>query len=163
MTCCSRIFAVAGILVLAACDQGPAPGDGIANVDVLPATETSQDFGDYVVHFNAMPTDELTAPIASQYGIVRSASQALLTVSIRAKQTNQTDVSAHGVVRVSATNLTGQLKNITMREIDDNEAVYYIGVFPITNAENLIFTIEVTPEGTGETRTIRYMKPFFVD
>lgn len=159
----SRIVAAAGIFVIAACGQPAAPGTGMSNVDVLSATETSQDLGDFVVHFNAMPTDQLTAPIASQYGIVRSASQALLTVSIRAKRANQTDVSARGAVAVSATNLTGQLKNITMREIDESDATYYVGVFPITNAETLIFTIEVMPEGAGEMRTIRYMKQFFVD
>ena len=52
---------------------------------VLPATEGSKDFGDYVVYFNAMNTDQLTPEIAREYEIVRSKSRAMLNVSIHRK------------------------------------------------------------------------------
>ncbi len=163
MTLISRTGAWAGIFLIAACGQSAPPNVVGDTTEVLSATETSQDLGDYVVHFNALPTDQLSAPIASQYGIVRSANQALLTVSLRKKQADQTDISARGAIDVSATNLTGQLKNMTLREIVEGDAVYYVGVVSITNAETLIFSIQITPEGEPDTHSIRYMKQFYID
>src|SRR5690606_2094532 len=47
---------------------------------VLPGTENMKDFGDYVLHFNAIGTDQLTDRVAAQYGIVRSRNRAMLSV-----------------------------------------------------------------------------------
>jgi hypothetical protein len=157
-----RILAIAALVPVAACEQSPSTGSGFDNVPVLSATETSQDVGDFVIHFNALPTVDLSADVASQYGIVRSENQALLTVSIRRKLANQTDIGARADVTARATNLTGQLKEMTMREIAEENSVYYIGQVSITNAETLIFAIEVLPEGTTDSHSIRYMKQFFV-
>lgn len=158
-----RILAIASLITVGACEQSASPGSRLQDVPVLSATETSQEFGDFVIHFNALPTTDLSADIASQYGIVRSENQALLTVSIRRKLTGQTDTGVRGDISVSATNLTGQLKKMTMREIAEEDSVYYIGQVAITNAETLIFAIEVLPEGTSDVRQIRYMKQFFVN
>ncbi len=70
---------------LAACD--PATNVDVTNTQegVLPATESSKDFGDYVLYFNALNTDQLTPDIAREYGIVRSKSRAMLNVSIHRK------------------------------------------------------------------------------
>ena len=62
---------------------------------VLPATESSRDFGDYVVYFNALNTEQLTPEIARQYEIVRSKSRALLNVSIHRKQENGAELRGH--------------------------------------------------------------------
>ena len=70
---------------------------------VLPATEGSRDFGDYVVYFNAMNTDSLTPDVAREYGIVRSKSRAMLNVSIHKKQENgQTVAVTHGLYQLRA-------------------------------------------------------------
>ena len=49
----------------------------------LPAAAGSIRVGELRVHFNALPSTELTAEIARQYGITRSANRALLNVSVR--------------------------------------------------------------------------------
>ncbi len=156
-----RIVPLMAILLCAGCGQTTPAGSSTPGV--LSATETSQDLGSHVVYFNALPTVDLAAEIARDYGIVRSETRALLTVSLREKQPGGGDTSAHGRIRVSATNLTGQLKSMTMTEIDEGDAVYYIGEVSITNGETLIFEIQVMPEGVDETYTIRYMRQFFVD
>ena len=51
---------------------------------------------------------------------------------------------------VNTVNLTGQLKNVTMRKIEepgDVVAIYYIGDTTVANREVLVFDISVTPEG----------------
>jgi hypothetical protein len=66
-------------------------------------------------------------------------------------------------VTVKAVNLTGQLKNITMRQIDEQNAIYYIGEVAVANRETLIFDISVTPEGADSPSDVRFKRQFFTD
>jgi Domain of unknown function (DUF4426) len=160
---------VAMLAALAAlCGCEPAANVDATNIveGVLPATETSRDFGDYVVYFNALPTDQLTPEIAREYGIVRSKSRALLNVSIHRKVESAPSVAVTGAVSASAINLNGQLKPMTLREIregGESEAIYYIGELAITDAEILVYTIDVTPSNEPSRFTVRFKKQFFVD
>jgi hypothetical protein len=160
-----RLLPVFGaLLLLSACDQ---PGKPVAaeenEVAVMPGTESAKDFGDYVVHFNALKTDQLTPEIAHQYGIVRSKNRAMLNVSIIKKAEGTLGPGVTGSVSASAINLTGQLKVMSMREIKEGTAVYYIGETPITDGETLIFTVDVTPINEASRFTLRFKKQFFED
>ena len=130
---------------------------------VLPATESSKDFGDYVLYFNALNTDQLSPDIAREYGIVRSKSRALLNVSIHRKQAGGPTEAVTGAVSASAINLTGQLKTMTLREIREEAAIYYIGEIGITDGEVLIYTIDATPSNEPSRFTVRFKKQFFVE
>lgn len=136
-----------------------------AQVAVLPGTESSRDFGDYVVHFNALTTDQLTPNVAQQYGIVRSQNRAMLNVSILRKEDQGMGTPVSGSVSASAINLTGQLKSIPLREIreGDGAAIYFIGEIGIANGETLIFTVDVTPINEASRFTVRFQKQFFVN
>lgn len=149
---------------LAACEPtATAPASAAAQDDVLPATEGSKDFGDYVVYFNALNTDQLTPAVANQYGIVRSKSRALLNVSIHRKLEGGQTEAVTGAVSASAINLNGQLKTLTLREIREEKAIYYIGELAITNSEVLIYTIDATPGNEPSRFTVRFKKQFFVE
>ena len=69
-------------------------------------------------------TDQLSPDVARNYNIVRSKNRAMLNVSVL-RESDQVAVTAN--VTVKTVNLTGQLKNITMRRINEQEAIYYIG------------------------------------
>lgn len=158
------LLSLGSLAVLLACEQQPQdPAAATDEIAVLPGTESSKDFGDYVVHFNALVTDQLTPEIARQYGIVRSESRIMLNVSILRKAAGGIGTAVPGGVSASAINLTGQLSNIAMREIPEGEAIYYIGELPVTNGETLIFTIDVTPLNEPSRFTVRFKKQFFVD
>ena len=47
--------------------------------------QQSQDFGDYVVHYNALNTNLIPPQVAQGYGIKRSSSRALLNVTVLKK------------------------------------------------------------------------------
>jgi hypothetical protein len=155
------VIVVAG---LAACD--PSAGVDITNTQegVLPATESSKDFGEYVLYFNALNTDQLSREIATEYGIVRAKNRALLNVSIHRKQDGGPTQAVTGAVSASAINLNGQLKTMTLREIREDTAIYYIGELAISDGEVLIYTIDATPT-IDPTRgfTVRFKKQFFVE
>lgn len=150
--------------VLAGCgDNSEMAADQSEELAVLGATESSRDFGDYVVHFNALTTDQLTPEIAGEYDIVRSKNRALLNVSILRKNDAGGTTAVPGAVAASAVNLTGQLKDLLIREIREGEAIYYIAETPVTNGESLIFTVDVTPQNEASRFTVRFQKQFFVD
>jgi hypothetical protein len=160
----ARVLALVGTaILLSACDSGTKVEATSTKDEPLPATESQKDFGDYVVYFNAINTDQLTPEIAKQYGIVRSKSQAMLNVSIHRKVAGAPTEAVTGAVTASAVNLNGQLKTMTLREIREDQAIYYIGELPITNGEVLIYTIDVTPGNDPSRYTVRFKKQFFVE
>jgi uncharacterized protein DUF4426 len=150
-------------LWLLGCEQSGGVDVSNTQEGVLPATESSKDFGDYVVYFNAMNTDQLTPEIAREYNIVRSKSRAMLNVSIHRKQPGGTTTAVEGAVAASAINLTGQLKDMTLRKIPEGDAIYYIGELAVSDGEVLIYTIDVTPNNESSRFTLRFKKQFFVD
>ena len=150
------LLAAACLSVAAGCQQ--APEETAAAV-----TETMHDFGDYVLYFNALTTDQLTTEIAQRHGIVRSSNRAMLNVSIVKKQQGAVGTPVRGAVEVSAANLTGQLKPVALREITEAEAIYYIGESSVADGETLVYSIDATPFGDDTPMSVRYMKQFFAD
>jgi len=148
---------------LAACDPTTNVDATNTQADVLPATEGNKDFGEYVLYFNALNTDQLSPDIAREYGIVRSKERAMLNVSIHHKLPNGTTEAVTGAVSASAVNLNGQLKTMTLREVPEENAIYYIGELGITDGEVLIYTIDATPINEASRFTVRFKKQFFVD
>lgn len=125
-----------------------------------PAGESMKDIGDHVVHFSAQSTDELSPEVARAYNIVRSKNRAMLTISV-VREADQASVPA--TVTVKTVNLTGQLKNVAMRPIEEQDAVYYVGETPVANRETLIFDITVTPEGAAGSSEVRFKREFYTD
>ena len=159
-----RALGVFAALALAACDQ---PGTVVtlteADDEVLPATESAKVFGDYVVYFNAVPTDVLDAEIAEEYDIIRSKNRVLLNIVMEHRPAIGLPTVVAGTVKASATNLNGQLRNLLTREISEGEAIYYIAETQVVNGENMIFMIEATPESTTTPLAVRFQKQFFVE
>lgn len=155
----SRITLIALLSFLFAAGCG-GPGENADIPEAAPAGETMRDIGDHVVHFSAQSTDQLPPEIARAYNIVRSKNRAMLNVSVIREADN---VAVPAVVTVKTVNLTGQLKNVTMRRIDEQEAIYYIGETPVANRETLIFDITVQPEGVESASDLRFKREFYTD
>ena len=160
MALARQLISISLAALLAACG---GPGDSARVPTAQPAEATSSDIGDYVVHFSAQTTDQLEPEVARAYDIVRSKSRAMLNVSVVRKSDSQ---SVPATVTVKTTNLTGQLKNITMRRIEepgDTVAVYYIGETSVANRETLMFDISVKPEGQSAVSEVRFKRQFYTD
>jgi hypothetical protein len=159
-----RCLSVCAALTLAACGQpGTVVTEPSSDDEVLPATESVKEFGDYVVYFNAVSTDVLDADIAGEYGIVRSKNRVLLNIVMEHRPAIGVPTVVPGTVKASATNLNGQLRNLSTREINEADAIYYIAETQVVNGENLIFIIEATPESTTTPLEVRFQKQFFVE
>ena len=125
--------------------------------------ENSQDFGDYVVHFNALNTTSLPPSATHEVGIKRSRNRGMINIAVLNKTLGTENKPAAATVEAVATNLTGQKRTITLREVREGTAIYYIGDFPITNEETLRFHVKVKPEGQGETYEVNFKQQFFTE
>lgn len=125
--------------------------------------ENSQDFGDYVVHFNALSTVYLPPSVTKQYNIKRSKNRGMINIAILRKMLGTPGKPVAAEITAAATNLTGQKRDIALREIREETAIYYIGEFPITHEETLRFRLYVKPEEGSEAHEVTFRQQFFTE
>lgn len=142
----SMHFLAAALLALAA--ALPASGAGFLRS------------GDLRVHFNALPSTELTPEVARQYGVTRSANRALVNISVRRGEPGA-DVAVPAQVTVAATNLAGQRQDVRMREVRDGDALYYLGEARVAGQDTLTFEIEVVVDGEPKPMGATFRQEFF--
>ena len=113
----------------------------------LALAENATRSGGYTIHHNALTTDSLPVQVATAYGIQRSKSRALLNVSVIRDVPGKMGTPVNAEIRVAAKTLFGQIRPIELREIVEDQAIYYIADFPVAHREVLLFEFEVLPEG----------------
>ena len=126
--------------------------------------QQAQEFGDYVVHYNALSSSLITPEVAKAYGIRRSDSRALINISVLKSAGEQVATAVKAAVTTSGRNLTGQTRNVEMREIDDGDgAIYYIGELSVRNMETFDFTVVVIPEGQSKPLNLKFRQQFYTE
>jgi len=125
--------------------------------------ENSQDFGDYVVHFNALNTTHLPPGATREYGIKRSKNRGMITIAVLNKVMGTAGKPVAASITAEASNLTGQKRTIALKEVREGNAIYYIGDFPITHEETLRFTVDVKPDGQKESHEVKFKQQFFTE
>ena len=125
--------------------------------------ENSTAVGGYVIHHNALTTDNLSPQVASAYGIQRSKERALLNVSVLRGEAGKAGQPVAAQVKATARNLIGQQRDIPLREIREGSAIYYIGDFQVANREKLDFFLEVTPTGEHTPLRAQLQQEFYTD
>ena len=122
--------------------------------------ERADSYGVYAIHYNALTTDLIEPSVARAYGIIRSKNRALVNVAVLKKVMGTAGQPVTANVKVTATNLNSQLRNIKMRELNESGAIYYIGEFPVNHEETLSFVLDVTPAGETASHTTTFEQQF---
>ena len=151
------------LLLLASLTACGGPGNSATVPEAQPAAASSADIGNHIVHFSAQSTDKIPPAIARQYNIVRSKNRAMLNVSVLRESDNMPVLAD---VTVKTVNLAGQLKNVTMRKIEepgDIVAIYYIGDTSVANRETLTFNISIKPDGEDTFSEVTFNRQFYSD
>jgi hypothetical protein len=126
------------------------------------ADQTMQ-FGDVVVRYSAITTDQLFADVAQRYGIERSPRVGLVNIAVERNSGAAEAVLISAAVKGSVASLTGHGKPIRFRETHDEGAVDYLGEFPLDESGTYVFTIEVTPPGRAQAYTVRFNRDYLLD
>ena len=127
------------------------------------SAENSTRTGGYTIHHNAITTDSLPVQVATAYGIQRSKSRALLNVSVIRDVPGKMGTPVNAEIRVAAKTLFGQIRPIELREIVEDQAIYYIADFPIAHREVLLFEFEVLPDGARYPLQATMRQEFWTD
>ena len=128
------------------------------------SAQQSQQFDDYVVHYNALNSSLISPDVAKTYAIRRSDSRALINISVLKNTGGQTPMAVKATVTVSGRNLTGQTREVKMREINEGEdAIYYIGELSVRNMETFDFTVLVTPEAKSKPFNVKFRQQFYTE
>lgn len=123
------------------------------------AAQQAQQFGKYEVHYSTLNTRMLQPEIATAYGIQRSGTQAILNITVLDSESGN---PVRASVEAEAANLTGQRRDIELREIRDQGAIYYIGQFRIHNEESLNFNVSIRPAGReGNPFSLNFRQKFY--
>ena len=165
MTCLPAIWPWTGLALAAALTSAPAsatPPPAAATKPSLTLSSglNSTQSGEFTVHYNAMPSTQLTPEIATRHGITRSSNRALLNVSVMKGPRAATAVAVPARVEATAINGLGQRQALRLREVRDRGALYYLGEARIEERDELVFELVVTPEG-GTPVNVRYRQEFW--
>ena len=122
--------------------------------------ENSRDLGDYVIHYNAFRSDTLSQEVAKSYNLTRRNNRVILNIAVLKKVLNTTGTPTAAEVTGHVSNLTGQMKNLEFRKIEEGTAIYYLAESQFTEGEFLKFEIKVTPEGSAQSARLKFDKKF---
>jgi hypothetical protein len=64
---------------------------------------------------------------------------------------------------VAAKTLLGQIRPLELREIVEDQAIYYIADFPVAHREVLLFQFEVLPDGARYALQATMRQEFWTD
>ncbi len=124
--------------------------------------EQFEKFGDVVVHYNALSSDQLPPEVAKTYGFARSSRKGLINIAVQ-KDTKPQPQALEALVKASATNLLGQRVDVTVKEIREGDSIYYLGEFPVAGTDTLNFSVEVTPAGATAPLKFKFSKNYVTD
>lgn len=124
--------------------------------------EQLQRFDDYVVHYNALSADMLPAEVAAAYKIPRSSKQGLLNIAVQ-RTDGAEPVAVAARISGSVANLAGQRSEMTVREIREADAIYYLAEFPVRGSDTLNFDLRIAPTDSTRSYTLKFSKNYVTE
>lgn len=126
------------------------------------SAEITRDLGRFVVHYTAMPTGALDARVARTYAIERADNMGMLNIALVKKQPGGKTIPVTAKITADVSDELGNINMLSIREIRDAEAVYYVGEFQIRSRQPLHFHITVSPDGAGPPYVLQFEKQFML-
>jgi len=134
-----------------------------AQTDQLASVDSTQQFGDYTVHYSVFNSTFVTPDIAKIYGLTRARNQALINISVTRTLAGQTTLGLPAEIEGTATNLLQQQRSLDFAEISETNATYFIAPLRHTNEETINFTISVKPEDAPLAFTVKFARKLYIE
>jgi len=119
--------------------------------------------GEYVVHYAAMSTQDLSPAIAQQYNIHQSNKRGMLLLNLQRETASGKTIALRGTASGTALNLLGDVQTLSLRPAGDGNMQDLIAEFDIAHLEFLSFDIDVKPEGAKRQLKVKFQQQFFTD
>lgn len=140
-------------LLLAACSAGEKP----RAAEFVPPAESTADFGDLRVHYNALPTLSLNDAVAREYGVAKDVKSAMVVIALR-RVVNGEETGAEGRVSADAYDLQGQRQRIDFSTVKTGEYTDHIGTFTLHARDSYRFEVKV--EAAGRREVVKFQRNF---
>lgn len=125
-----------------------------------PVTATSSSFGKDTVHYSVVNTTFLTPQVARSYGIVRGEDKFIINVSVR-RQLDGSNIAVRAKVKGSSSDLIHRTP-LEFKEIIEQDAIYYIAEFELSNDERQDFRLSVNVDNRP-SYDIQFNKMLYID
>ncbi len=115
--------------------------------------------GPFRLHYMAMVTYQLPPQVAEAYGITRSRKQGIVVLNLQ--HVDQPQVSVASKVSGRIRNLIGQERLDALREVREQDAIYWIATFDFSHLETMRFDFQVDPEGPHAAFPVHFSQQFY--
>lgn len=148
-----HIATLALFLAVTGCsgNQTPQPA-----VFMTPA-ESSSDFGNLRVHYNALPTASLGDSVARDYGIQKDPGTGMLVIALR-QLSDGNEVATQGHVSAVVHDLQGVRQQIDFKTVKTGDYTDHLGTFEMSPRNTYRF--EVTVNSGGRTEVVNFQRSF---
>ncbi len=113
----------------------------------------------YQLHYMAMVTQELPPEVARVYGITRSRKQGIVVLNLQHQDAPLVSVASQTQGRIR--NLIGQERLDELREVREQDAIYWIATFDFSHLETMRFDFQVTPDGHKRPLQLKFSQQFY--
>lgn len=114
------------------------------------------------IHHIAFPSTFIQANVAKAVGVERRNNNGLINISIL-----NTDKKPKQPLKLTLTgyakNLVGQRKELSFKEVDEGNAIYYLAEVRHANEETFRFYVTLTDPKTGRVEEVKFMQKMWVD
>ena len=133
------------------------------NVQALNSDQSKTEQG-YEVHYNALSTNFLTPEVSKHYQIGRSKTKGFVNIAVLKQVDGKVSEPVEAEIIIKVENFYGQNKDVKLRKVSENDgAIYYIGVFPVSNREVVKFKAQVKPQNSDALINIKFDQEFYTD
>ena len=115
--------------------------------------------GGYQLHYMAMVTSDLSPEVAKAYGITRSHKEGVAILNLQKSSAPLISVPAQVKGRIR--NLIGQERLDDLREVREQDAIYWLATFDFSHLETMRFDLEVTPNGEKRPLVVKFSQQFY--
>ncbi|WLQ13679.1 DUF4426 domain-containing protein [Hahella aquimaris] len=123
--------------------------------------EQKEVFGDYEIHYIALPTTILDPDVATRYKLPRSKSTGFVNISVLKKQEDGSLRAVSAFIRGKVNNPVQQSRDLEFRRINEGEALYQIAEFWYSQGEVLTFQLEIQADPNQGPFSLRFNQELF--
>ncbi len=117
--------------------------------------------GNYQVHFSAFNSTFVPPGVAELYNLRRGSRYGIVNIAIRDVSSDELGTAVTGMVSGHTMNLLTQKSSLKFSEVKEGSAIYYLADFKFSDEELLKFAIDVKPQGSSQSETLRFEQTFY--
>jgi len=128
----------------------------------LASAQQSERFDQYELHYSVLNSTFIDPEIAATYGLKRGERDGLVNIAVREHLPDGSAVTRPMQLSGRTWDLISE-QPLTLTEIREGDAVYYIGSFRFINREWRFFELDFRPEGSAQRYSFTFKRQMYIN